>query len=218
MKKLIFAISLLLLCSNELRAQILWNLQDTAQAAQGYQYKLYVTPPNATAPASILTLVSVTCTPSTGTSFPTDCTAPIEQAATVGATMPGFKSELTTIDANNGFAESPKSIPFIMQPVDCSATMPVKINVGSWTKSIPSGGVGQVLYNLRQSTSNIIQVVVIFNTVVQDTLQGTKLNNVAGSYFVANVPAGSYQLTVEATDNNGCKAGGASRPMTVNVK
>jgi hypothetical protein len=32
------------------------------------------------------------------------------------------------------------------------------------------------------------------------------------------VPAGTYQLTVQATDVNGCTAGGATRPMTVVVQ
>lgn len=195
-------------------AQILWSISSAPQVAQGYSYKLYVTPSGAPAPATIITLVSVNC--ATGVSSASDCTAPIEQANTAGATVPGAKSEITAVDSNGGFAESGKSAPFIFQTVCAPGT--VKINVGSWTKMISVNGVGQVLYNLRQSTVNIVQVLVMFNGKVQDTLQGTRLNNVAGSYFVANVAAGSYQLTVEASDAMGCKDGGASRPMTVTVK
>ncbi len=205
----------LLLVPNISNAQILWDIETTQPIAQGYQYKLYVTPPNGTAPSSIVTLTAVTCADGAAPGS-IACNAPIQQAAIVGATNPGAQSQLTATDIAGGFAESPKSDVFIFQ-VDCTVN-PVKLNVGTWTRSIPTNGVGQVLYNLRQSTSNIVQVVVKFNGVVQDTLQGTKLNNVAGSYFVANVPSGSYQLTVQATDANGCTDGGASRPMTVTVQ
>ena len=103
-----------------------------------------------------------------------------------------------------------------MQPV-CTSNS-VKINVGTWTRTIPVNGVGQVLYNLRQSVNPVTKVVVMFNGIEQDVLTGAKLNNVAGSYFVAGVPKGTYQLTVEVFDSTGCKDGGIARPMTVIVQ
>lgn len=80
-----------------------------------------------------------------------------------------------------------------------------------------TGGVGQVLFSVRNSTTSVVQITTKFNGVTQDTISGVRLNNVAGAYFVAMVPAGTYQLTVEAADGNGCTDGGNARPMTVTV-
>ncbi len=201
------------------RSQVLWDQPNvpSVATAQGYTYKLYVTPSGQTNPTSTISLLSVTCSSaSTVAPITANCTAPIAQATAVGATASGAKSELTSTDVAGGSAESDKSIPFIMPQATCSPN-PVKLNVGTWSRSLPPNGIGQVLYNLRQSSSTITQVTISFNGMVQDVLQGTKLNNVAGSYFVAMVPKGSYQLTVEAADAQGCKDGGAARPMTVTV-
>jgi hypothetical protein len=211
MKKLI---PLIFLLSVSLHGQILWDQPDTPLAvAQGYGYKLYVTPSGGSTPASVISLVSVTCSASASANVA--CTAPIQQAAAVGATKGGAKSELTAVDVAGGFAESPKSAPFVMQ-VTCAPNA-VKVVVGSWTRSVVSGGVGQVLFSLQQSANPVNRVAVLFNGILQDELTGTKLNNVAGTYFRAGVPKGTYQLTVEAFDVDGCHDGGASRPMTVTV-
>lgn len=220
MKKKLFvtcALCFIPILSSQADAQILWDIAAaTPQVAQGYGYKLYVTPAGATVPASVIQLVSVTC--STSPTNGVACTAPIQQAAAVGATMSGAKSELTAIDVSGGFAESEKSIPYIMpvQPPVCPPNA-VKVVVGTWTKSLISGAVGQVLYSLQQSSTAVNRVAVVFNGIMQDELTGTKLNNVAGQYFRAGVPKGTYQLTVQAFNVDGCTDGGASRPMTVTV-
>jgi hypothetical protein len=214
MKKLL----ILVLLSGNAHAQILWDQSGVPDisVAQHYAYKLYVTPPGLPTPATVISLVSVVCGTSASSTTTAACSAPIQQAASVGALAPGTKSELTAIDTANGFAESTKSAPFIMQ--GCTDPNNVKVNVGTWTRTIPMNGVGQVLYSLRASKTPVTLVIVAFNGIEQDRLQGVKLNNVAGSYFVANTPKGSYQLTVEAQDAAGCKDGGASRPMTVVVQ
>jgi hypothetical protein len=197
-------------------SQVLWDQPATPSVAMGYNYKLYVTPSGQTTPQNIINLVSFICAASVASPNISACSAPVDQAAAAGATMNGAKSELTAIDPSGGFGESEKSTPFIMQN-NCTPN-PVKLNVGTWTRTLPTQGLGQVLYNLRQSTSSITTIVITFNGMVQDTLNGARLNNVAGSYFTAMVPAGSYQLAVEAIDINGCRDGGVSRPMTVVVQ
>lgn len=60
-------------------------------------------------------------------------------------------------------------------------------------------------------------VIVKFNNVEQDRLTGSDLRKVAGSYFNVGATRGSYALSVEARDAEGC-TDGATRPMTVVVK
>jgi hypothetical protein len=213
----VFFVSLALSLLPTLEAQVLWEQPaPNLDAAKGYGYKLYVTIPPSSSPNNVINLMSVTCIANAASPDLSSCQAPVDQAAAVGATMNGAKSELTAVDPSNGFGESEKSTPFIMQ--NACTPNPVKLNVGTWTRNIPMNGVGQVLYNLRQSTSNITTIVVSLDGMVQDTLAGTRLNNVAGSYFVANTSKGDHQLAVEAIDINGCRDGGAARPMTVTVQ
>lgn len=198
------------------QAQVFWDQPNVASAAdaQGLSYKIYITAPGATSP-STLTLAAVTCTVS-GTTLPLTaaCQAPAAQVVALGATAPGASSQLT---AANTLGESPKSSPPFMVP-GCTDPTNVSLVVGSWARTLSVGGVGQVLYSLRQSKTAITTISVLFNGVEQGHLDGARLNDVAGSYFTATVPAGTYQLTVQAADVNGCLAGGAARPMTVVVQ
>lgn len=60
-------------------------------------------------------------------------------------------------------------------------------------------------------------VIVKFNNVETDRLTGSDLRKVSGSYFNVGPTRGSFALSVEARDAQGC-SDGATRPMTVNVK
>jgi hypothetical protein len=198
------------------QAQVLWDQPNVASAAdaQGLSYKIYITAPGATSP-STLTLASVACTVS-GTTLPLTaaCQAPAAQVVALGATAPGASSQLT---AANTFGESPKSSPPFLVP-GCVDPTSVKVVVGTWARTLPVGGVGQVLFSLLQSKTNVTTVSVQFNGIEQGRVDGARLNTIAGSYFTATVPAGTYQLTVQATDAAGCTDGGAARPMTVVVQ
>ncbi len=208
-------------------AQILWDQANvpSVAVAQGYAYKLYITAPGATTPTT-LTLTSVTCVAATTPApFTANCQAPAAQAP--AAIAPGASSQLTATDSVNGSAESTKSLPFVM--AGCPDPTNVKVVVGTWARTLPTGGVGQVLYSLLQSKTNVTTVSVRFNGedirirhlpngVEQGRVDGARLNTIAGSYFTATVPAGTYQLTVQATDAAGCTDGGAARPMTVVVQ
>jgi hypothetical protein len=197
-------------------AQILWDQANvpSVAVAQGYAYKLYITAPGATTPTT-LTLTAVTCVAATTPApFTANCQAPTAQAP--AAIAPGASSQLTATDSVNGSAESTKSLPFVM--AGCPDPTNVKVVVGTWARTLPVGGVGQVLFSLLQSKTNVTTISVQFNGVEQGRVDGARLNTIAGSYFTATVPAGTYQLTVQATDAAGCTDGGAARPMTVVVQ
>lgn len=208
----------LLVIASPAQAQIFWSQPNVTSAAvaQGFTYKVYVTSPGVTT-QSTATLTMVTCsTTDTGSPVTASCQAPVTQVSSIGATVPGASSQVTATDTVNNSAESAKSAPFVMS--GCANPANVSLTVGSWARTLPTGGVGQVLYSLLQSKSDVTMVSVLFNGVEQGRLNGARLNDVAGSYFTATVPAGTYQLTVQATDVNGCTAGGATRPMTVVVQ
>jgi hypothetical protein len=96
-------------------------------------------------------------------------------------------------------------------------TLPVRLIVGNWVRTAAPGNVGWVSFSLLLSTAPITELVVNFNGVEQDRLTGSDLRKVFGSYFQVNEGPGSYQLSVEARDANGC-SDGANRPMTVVVQ
>lgn len=93
----------------------------------------------------------------------------------------------------------------------------MKIDVGEWTRSVSAGANGRVSYALLNSRNAVTLLIVRFNGVERDRLTGSDLRKVAGSYFAVGQVRGSYTLTVEVQDGQGC-SDGASRPMTVNVK
>jgi hypothetical protein len=200
--------------------QIQWN-QPNADVitAQGYTYTMYVTPFGQPMPTGALVLTQVTCSATTPpTSPPTAfCSAPSQQVAGIGGLTYGASDQLTATDSTH--AESEKSAPYVYGAVciDSAGKPLVNITVGTWTNPIVTQGTGQVLYSMLQSKSSVTQVSVKFNGAQQGIMSGVSLNNAAGSYFVASAPPGMYQLTVEAQDANGCKAGGDARPMTVTV-
>ena len=72
-------------------------------------------------------------------------------------------------------------------------------------------------YSLLSSRSPVVELVVKFNGVERDRLTGSDLRKVAGSYFSVGSVRGSYALTVEARDADGC-SDGATRAMTVTVR
>lgn len=91
---------------------LFWDQGEVASVpiAQGFTYKLYVTPTGGS--SSMYTLTSVTCT---GTAPLANCSAPLPVAAS-NATLTGTKAELTATDTATG-VESPRSSPFIKPAV-----------------------------------------------------------------------------------------------------
>lgn len=89
--------------------------------------------------------------------------------------------------------------------------------MGEWTRTVPVAGNGRVTYSLLSSTSPVTTLIVRFNGQERDRLTGSDLRKVAGSYFSAGLSRGSFALSVEALDAEGC-SDGATRPMTVVVQ
>jgi hypothetical protein len=89
--------------------QVLWDTTDVATPtqAQGFVYKLYVTPAGATTPNAPVTLTSVLC----GGTPPTVQCATVLPTTAGAASITGAKSELTATDTASG-TESVKSAPF----------------------------------------------------------------------------------------------------------
>jgi len=100
---------------------------------------------------------------------------------------------------------------------DATGALPVRLIVGNWVRTAAPGNVGWVSFSLLLSTSPITELIVRFNGVEQDRLTGSDLRKVFGSYFQVNEGPGSYDLSVEARDANGC-SDGVNRPMTVVVQ
>lgn len=112
MKRFAFLFLLLLAIPATAHAQVQWtqsNVQSAAQA-QGFTYRVYVTPAGSSI-ATPITIAGVACTGSGTAPIAASCTAPISSALiAAGATITGAKSELTAQDGTSG--ESAKSAPF----------------------------------------------------------------------------------------------------------
>jgi hypothetical protein len=100
---------------------------------------------------------------------------------------------------------------------DASGKQAVKLVVGTWSRNVAPNAYGFVTYGLTLSRDPVDTVIVMLAGKEIDRLVANDLRKVYGSYFVAPNTRGSYQLTVEARSGT-CTDGGASRPMTVNVK
>jgi hypothetical protein len=81
------------------------NVASVAQA-QGFTYRLYVTPSGSTTQGPAIVATGITCT---GTAPTVNCTGTV---AAANATVTGAKSVITAQDAVNGSTESAQSAPF----------------------------------------------------------------------------------------------------------
>lgn len=114
--KTLFTITFLLIASiaNAQSFTVTWVQNQVASAtqAQGFQYKLYVTPAGQTTSNSPVTLTSVLCG---GQAPSVQCSIALPTTANA-AVVAGAKSELTATDTTSAI-ESPKSPPFFMGAV-----------------------------------------------------------------------------------------------------
>ena len=101
-------------------------------------------------------------------------------------------------------------------PPDPCPAGAVIFDIGSWTRSIKVGGLGMVTYSLGRSATVVTTVIVKLNGIEQDRLIGNDLKRVAGSYFRVPTTPGTYSLTVDAFNADGC-SDTDNRPMTVVV-
>lgn len=114
--------------------------------------------------------------------------------------------------------------PFTVAPVqvdpclpDAAGNQPVILAVGDWQRWVPAGGNARITYSLLQSRTPVTLLVVKFNSVETDRLTGSDLRKVSGSYFYAGTQRGSFLVSVEAFDAQGCR-GMDARTMTVVVQ
>ncbi len=132
-----------------------------------------------------------------------------------------FIAEMCTVagvpQTNCRSPRSALAVPLTFDIQKCGGAFAVVVAVGNWTRTVSPGDVGQVTYSLRASLNPVTLVIVKMNGLEQDRLTGSDLRKVAGSYFQAPDQRGTYALSVEARDANGCADGGA-RPMTVTVQ
>jgi chitinase len=133
--------------------------------------------------------------------------------------VPGVRYYFAVTAYNTATLESPLSVEIstVLQPQVPCAEGAVKIAVGTWTRNIAKNGTGLVNFSLTQSANAITTLVVKLNNVEQGRVTAGDLRMVAALYYKAPAVAGSYQLSVEAFDAQGC-TDLANRPMTVNVK
>lgn len=115
MRSLMFSIVFLLALASLANAQgtVTWNQLNAATPtqAQGFTYKLYVTPSGSTTQSPAVVLSSVLCG---GSSTTATCSAPLPSTASAALTT-GAKSALTATDGTG--VESAPSVPF-SKPTD----------------------------------------------------------------------------------------------------
>ncbi len=102
-------------------------------------------------------------------------------------------------------------------PAPPCAADAVSVLVGDWSRNVSLGAFGRVTYNLQLSAAPVTTLVVKFNGAETDRVTGSDLRKIAGSYFKVPSTRGSYALSVEGQTAAGC-TGGATRPMSVNVR
>lgn len=81
----------------------------TAAQAQGFTYRLYVTPAGGSTQDAPVSLTGVTCT---GTTAPFPCTGTVPAPEAAKVLLTGAKSTLTAQDTAGGTTESLPSAPF----------------------------------------------------------------------------------------------------------
>lgn len=110
-----FGILLLATAAYGQNAQVTWEQPGVVSAtqAQGFTYKLYVTPAGSQTTSPPVTLNSILC----GGTAPTVACSTVLPSSASQATITGAKSTLTTTDTANGGAESAPSAPFIKPTV-----------------------------------------------------------------------------------------------------
>jgi hypothetical protein len=123
---------------------------------------------------------------------------------------------------NSAYSNYTESFSVVSQPPPDPCAGAVVLAVGDWTRSAGAATLGRVLFSLGGSAKPVTLVIVRLGKQgstpqEMDRLTGNDLRKVAGSYFRLPLSKGSYLLSVEAQDANGCSDGG-SRPMTIDVK
>jgi hypothetical protein len=114
MRRILIGLIVLLIPNVVLAQQVVWNQSgvSTPTQAQGFTYRLYVTPAGSSTTSAPVTLTSVLC----GGTVPNVQCATVLPTAASAANITGAKSELTTAESTSG-VESSKSTPFI-KPAD----------------------------------------------------------------------------------------------------
>jgi hypothetical protein len=158
--------------------------------------------PRAAAPVALLLdqgrpAIDVTSSSQTGPVFGSALSQGVEYVAFLRAvTTSGDVSELS-----NGTA------PFTLssvQPNSCTGHN-ITVSVQDWTRSVPIGNRGRVLWQLANSFP-IVQLQIKLGSQVVAQIDGTELRDNAGSYLSLPRTPGTYGFTVFAKDNQGCTA------------